>query len=396
MSEVELAVIGCLIQNEKAQAEILDKVKKSDFLSPELGELFERLRHQWDENGRVDAVTVAALPQDQKVLALQCCEAPIVYSAYASYIKTMLDASKGAKAQTIGLKLATGDCTVEEIEEAVESLSLLLAGKEEVKRFSAMDGVIWFIKAMSEGKNPAMKTGFTRLDNYTAWAPGDFVVIGGRPSSGKTAFTLQLALQMAESGKRVVYYSYETSREKLTMRAAACDWGLDFDSVRRYSANLDRVSRFDMDRYSKRPFEIVEAAGRGTGWLKMDALAHKADVVFIDYLGLIPGSGQSEYERATRVSKELHTMAQSTKMLVVTLCQLNRAGAGTIPTMENLRESGQIEQDADNIILLHNDKERNNYVVRIAKNKDGVTGDLAYMFDGGKQHFYECEARYDT
>ena len=46
MSEVELAVIGCLIQNEKAQAEILDKVKKSDFLSPELGELFERLRHQ--------------------------------------------------------------------------------------------------------------------------------------------------------------------------------------------------------------------------------------------------------------------------------------------------------------------------------------------------------------
>ena len=85
MSEVELAVIGCLIQNEKAQAEILDKVKKSDFLSPELGELFERLRHQWDENGRVDAVTVAALPQDQKVLALQCCEAPIVYSAYGHY-----------------------------------------------------------------------------------------------------------------------------------------------------------------------------------------------------------------------------------------------------------------------------------------------------------------------
>ena len=119
-------------------------------------------------------------------------------------------------------------------------------------------------------------------------------------------------------------------------------------------------------------------------------------MVFIDYLGLIPGSGQSEYERATRVSKELHTMAQSTKMLVVTLCQLNRAGAGTIPTMENLRESGQIEQDADNIILLHNDKEHNNYVVRIAKNKDGVTGDLAYMFDGSKQHFYECEARYDT
>lgn len=115
MSEVELAVIGCLILNEKAQPEILDRVKKSDFMSPDLGDLFERLRRQWEETGRVDAVTVAALPQEQKVLAVQCCEAPIVYSAYASYIKAMLDASKGAKAQTIGLKLATGDCTVEQI-----------------------------------------------------------------------------------------------------------------------------------------------------------------------------------------------------------------------------------------------------------------------------------------
>ncbi len=387
-----MAVIGCLIQNEKAQAEILDRVDRSDFLSPELGELFEKLRDQWERAGRLDAVTVAALPAGQKVLAVRCCEAPIVYSAWASYIQAMLDASKGAKAQTIGLRLATGDCTAQEIQEAAGALGLLLAGREEVKRFSAPEGAAWFIRAMASGKDPALKTGFSRLDSYTAWAPGDFVVIGGRPSSGKTAFTLQLAMQMAGAGKRVVYYSYETSREKLTMRAAACDWGLDFDAVRRYTADLSRVSPLAIDRYSGRPFEIVEAAGRNAGWLKMDALAHRAQVVFIDYLGLVPGPGQTEYERATRVSKELHTMAQSTKLLVVALCQLNRAGAGGLPTMENLRESGQIEQDADNILLLHSEREGGRCTVRIAKNKDGVTGDLPFFFEGKKQRFYQREA----
>ena len=91
------------------------------------------------------------------------------------------------------------------------------------------------------------------------------------------------------------------------------------------------------------------------------------------------------------VSKDLHDFAQQTKICVVALCQLNRAGAGDLPTMENLRDSGQIEQDADNIILLHNDKETGKYTVRIAKNKDGITGDLPFNFIGSQQRFEEVE-----
>ena len=75
-------------------------------------------------------------------------------------------------------------------------------------------------------------------------------------------------------------------------------------------------------------------------------------MVFIDYLTLLSSDGKSLYEKATNASKGLHTMAQQSKIAVVALSQLNRAGDGE-PTMINLRESGQIEQDADAILFLH-------------------------------------------
>lgn len=217
-------------------------------------------------------------------------------------------------------------------------------------------------------------------------------MIGGRPSSGKTAFTLQVARQIAQNGKRVGYYSYETSKERLSMRICTNIMRLQYDSVRRYAVQMDNANEIQLralDHFATCPLEIVEANGRGVQWLKMDAQAQKFDVVFIDYLGLIPSRGKDSYERATMVSKDLHDFAQQTKICVVALCQLNRAGAGDLPTMENLRDSGQIEQDADNIILLHNDKETGKYTVRIAKNKDGITGDLPFNFVGSQQRFEE-------
>lgn len=391
MNSAELAVLGCFIQNQKAQPAILDKLSPDDFTDPELAELFERLQALWSKAGRLDAVLASRLPQ--KELVARCCEAPASYGAYESYIKAVRDGSLVARAQAIGLELAMQDVTAEDVEQAVQRLAALLGGKQEARSFTATEGMVWFIAAMTKGKPDYISTGFSRLDRYTAWSPGDFVVIGGRPSAGKTAFSLQLALQMAGAGKRVVYYSLETSREKLTMRAATCDMCLDYDQVRRYEVAMQDLDPEDFDRYSHRSFEVVEAGGRTAQWIKMDALRRKADVVIIDYLGLIPGQGVSRYEKITNVSQSLHEMAQGQKLLVIALSQLSRAGAGKLPTMEDLRESGQIEQDADCILLLHNDKENDKYTVRIGKNKEGITGDLPFQFLGKRQHFSEIETR---
>ena len=139
-------------------------------------------------------------------------------------------------------------------------------------------------------------------------------------------------------------------------------------------------------------------AADATQWIGEAAAAgERADVIFIDYLSLIKSEGKGLYERVTNISMDLHTMAQQSKITVVALSQLNREGKGE-PDMTSLRESGQIEQDADVILLLHEtDREQQNSDRKliIAKNKEGSTGYITLSFTGEFQRFCEYETRYE-
>lgn len=118
-------------------------------------------------------------------------------------------------------------------------------------------------------------------------------------------------------------------------------------------------------------------------------------------MGLIRSEGSGRYEKMTNISIDLHTMAQQSGITVFALSQLNREGRGE-PSMENLRESGQIEQDADIILLLHEPEQRpgeedpTQRKIIIAKNKDGETGSVSLRFEGEFQRFTEIETRYGT
>lgn len=391
MNEAEKAVVGNLILNEKAQAAILDEVSAEDFTAPELGALFRQLSDLYLQHRRLDAAMLSGLPDLE--LAMECAETVPSLSGYPAYIARMKEHTLTSRAAAIGMKLAANGVTGEDVQTASQELAALLAGRKEGSSFTAVQAATWFLNAMAKGKPPYFSTGFSTLDKYTGWGPGDFIIIAGRPSAGKTAFSLQIARQMAARGKKVVYYSYETSRERLAMRLYTNVLRADYDTVRHYALDVDKLTDLELsaiDHVAGTEFEIQEASGKSVQWLRVDAQSRGADVVMIDYLGLIPGRGQSAYERATDVSKSLHEFAQQTKICVVALCQLNRAGAGA-PKMENLRDSGQIEQDADNIILLDNDKETGEYTVDIAKNKDGMTGPVAFAFDGAHQYFMEVE-----
>ena len=121
----------------------------------------------------------------------------------------------------------------------------------------------------------------------------------------------------------------------------------------------------------------------------------KAEVIFIDYLSLLRGEGKSVYERVTNISIDLHTMAQQSGTTVVALSQLSRSGKEN-PDMTDLRESGQIEQDADAILLLKSiDPKRpdSDRELLVAKNKEGITGPILLNFIGEYQLFTEVETR---
>ena len=112
----------------------------------------------------------------------------------------------------------------------------------------------------------------------------------------------------------------------------------------------------------------------------------KAQVIFIDYLQLLAdGKAKDRYQAITGISIALHELAQTTGILVVALAQLNRNAAHAAPSTADLKESGQLEQDGDAILLLSSDGEQ--YKCVLAKNKEGKNGEIPLTFDKTRQRF---------
>ena len=136
----------------------------------------------------------------------------------------------------------------------------------------------------------------------------------------------------------------------------------------------------------KWPLFIKSAAGKGTAWIKAQAQRMRADVVFVDYLQLLAdGRAKDRYQAVTSISMGLHELAQTTGILVVALAQLNRNAAHAAPSTADLKESGQLEQDGDAILLLSSDGEQ--YKCVLAKNKEGKIGEIPLTFDKTRQRF---------
>ena len=182
-------------------------------------------------------------------------------------------------------------------------------------------------------------------------SPGNLFIIGGRPSAGKTALSLQMACEQARRGLRVCYLSLETDPDTLAARIIANRLAAPLADVK-----AKRVPQSELDDLAdlhKLPLYIRSASGKGVGWAKAQAQRMKAQVVFIDYLQLLSdGKAKDRYQQITGISIALHELAQTTGILVVALAQLNRNAAHSAPSAADLKESGQLEQDADAILLL--------------------------------------------
>lgn len=229
-----------------------------------------------------------------------------------------------------------------------------------------------------------------QLNGQLSMEFGDFCLLGGRPSSGKSAFALEAAVYWAvKCGYRVGFYSCETSREKLTNRILAACARLPLDAIKRSRLD-DRQLETLCDisvRINDAPIDLISSAGKTAAEIQAYALERRHQIVVVDYLQIVADNGKDEYSQVSSISKALHTMCQSLKIFCLALCQLNRT-KGARPSLEDLRSSGQLEQDADSVLFLHRqdgkDTERE---LIIAKNKEGECRSTRLQFDGPIQHF---------
>lgn len=394
--DVQTVFIGGLTLCKRDVAtEVMVEVDDSDFETKELQEAFNAIKGYWELRGYVDVVDLRETHKNVADLIAECskaCEAECVVLSrerMGEWAKRIKENAALRRFQSLAVESTSALTTYEDLSEIYQQMGEAMSLKaEEEDAWMYEDVLNDYVLHMDE-KPVYIKTGLERLDEALHISPGDFIIIGGRPSAGKTALSLQIAASMAKQNYIVYYFSLETSKRKLGARLMANQIYCPLDTVKNKAVSLNEID--GQAKNMKMPLYIRSAAGKNVAWMKAQALRKKAQIIFVDYLQLIHETGAKDrYAAITAISIALHELAQTTGIVVVALAQLNRnpSKPGATPTNSDLRESGQIEQDADAIILLSGDNP-DKYLFRLSKNKEGEIGDLPITFNKQIQRFQE-------
>lgn len=266
-----------------------------------------------------------------------------------------------------------------------------------------------------EGQNIAIPTGFSTLDQLVGLGKGDLVILAARPSMGKTAFALNIALNVAgknhrdESEKKTVaLFSLEMGADQLVSRMICSEGMLDSEKIKKGTLDNDDMMKLETAVHflNQKNIFIEDSAFIKVNEVKAKCKLlkneHGLDLVVIDYLQLLQGSKRTDnrQQEVSEISRSLKQMARELECPVIALSQLSRSVESRHdkrPMMSDLRESGSIEQDADIVSFLYRsdyyrseDADENEVQepsdvstveVIVAKNRNGQTGtaELAFM-----------------
>ena len=245
-------------------------------------------------------------------------------------------------------------------------------------------------------KSKPLRTGFESIDKTMGYLRGgDFVVLAAATGMGKTCMMLNIALSMAKQGKKVLIFSLEMSKEQLMNRIVSSETGISASKFRNATMTKEESLKYFEFVYSEKflnlNIQICTEYNITTDKIRTTVLESNADIVFIDYMGLISGGNkQSSYERVSEISRNLKLLAMESNKPLIVLHQLNRSSAerkDKRPIISDLRDSGKIEQDADIIGFVYRPAYYNEYLnnnimqLIIAKNRHGknnVTCELGF------------------
>lgn len=241
--------------------------------------------------------------------------------------------------------------------------------------------------------------GLNELDKMVGGIEGgDIAIIAARPSVGKSALALQIIEHNAKRGKRIGYFNLEMKEKQVYERMAAKASGIEMARIRNATRFLnDEQSKFEAgnEKLSKWDNVFVRSGSATLSDLRIGVKNGKFDLVVIDYLQLLKPNksrGANRYAEVGDISRGVKAIAMDYDIPIIALSQLNRASEGKEdkePTMSELRESGDIEQDASVIVMLWNsDKEdRTKKKVKVDKARQGKLGSEELTFNGETMTF---------
>ena len=401
-TEAQRAVIGSLMLDpDLVSGELFQSAQSAHFGDPALRHIFEAARELWEANKPIDPVTVAAAcgSEDYSKTIAEAMKATPTAVNYRAWIDICRSRSRIAALQTEAMKIVSAEVTEDGAMAAYERMGELLRGTEDVEDLSLTELIGDYLDRMSDSTPPNyLNWGMEKLDKVLAVSPGKFVILAADSSVGKTALALQFAYHIAASGKRVGFFSIETDKESLTDRLMAERQlaGIPLPSTKAKNLTEDDLRRAgDAGMKSDRvPLRILRKADTLQA-IRARTLMRKFEVIFVDYVQLIDAPGQERWDIVTGISMSLHRMAQQLGVTVVGLSQITPAAKGSkqAPTKDDLRESRQLKQDADVIMILSpsTDEEdpENTRILDVAKNKDGRCGKIKLRFEPQHMTFTE-------
>ncbi len=410
MSDIaEKSVIGCLLMDNKELYKVYDILKPDMFHDPVLKEIYREIVKMYDIGQPANLVTITQAVESESYtrqyigqVLKECALLPLTSAELKSYGNSIV---KDYKAETLRKILSQTQVSAAGVEYQIADLiqeleSLKRSEKSKSKKLSTIVGD-YEDQYFREKKEAKLYTGFSKLDDITGGLEGgDVIVIGARPGVGKSAFTSQIILEMAKAGKRIGFYNLEMSEKQVYERLLSNQSGIRLNRIRRAIQFLgDEKERFDKANRTLEGMDILVSSGtKSVSEIRNECRHQELDCIIIDYLQLVRADTryQSRASEVGAISKAIKALAMELNVPIIALSQLNRTSEmreTKEPTMGELREAGDIEQDASIIILLWNldNEDKTRKGLKVDKNRQGELGKIVYRFDGNEMRFQETE-----
>lgn len=417
--EAEQATLGSMLIDARCVPEVIEQLKPEDFYLQQNRDIFETIYTMFSYSQRIDPVTVLEQMRQRGIYeetasrkyVLQLMEITPTAANVKEYVKIIRDQSLlrhlSETASEISQMITEGTSAADALEAAERKIYALRhgRGKEGLYPLSTiLFDVYTRLAELAKSDNaiPGLSTGLADLDHMISGLnQSDLILLASRPGMGKTSMALNIALHAGKfSGKTVVIFSLEMSREQLGMRLLSTESFVDnkklltgrlsdadWSKLTSATAVLNQINLQVDDN------PVITVADMNAKCRRVENLG----LVIIDYLQLMQSAGtkqnnngENRQQIVAEISRSLKIMAKELNVPVLCLSQLSRANearSNKRPMLSDLRESGAIEQDADIVLFLYredyyNENSENHNVAEciVAKNRHGETGTVSLQW----------------
>lgn len=435
--EAEQAVLGSLLIDKNAIIKVADLLSPKDFYEPRHEKIFETILDLYEKHKPIDILSLTSRLKENSLLKeiggssyLAELTNQVATSSHVAHYARIVKEKKVLRDLIRASAEITEDAfeeskEVEDLLDDIEQKVLAISQKSMPQNFAhikeELKGAYERIEKLhaGEGKIRGVPTGFEELDNLLSGLQrSDLIVLGARPSLGKTALVLDIARNAAlKSGVPVGVFSLEMSREQVIDRFIAAEsqvplWkiltgritdDLEFEMIQGALDRLSKASIFIDDTPVLNIMQMRSMARR----LQVE---HGLGLLVVDYLQLIsPRTNfESMVQQVTEISRGLKALARELQVPVLAVSQLSRAVDQRdikVPRLSDLRESGSIEQDSDVVLFIyHKDRDRidampeekNIIQINVAKHRNGPLGHVQLQFDPERVSFRSLEKKYEN